>query len=66
MKALAVLEEAATGVPLIAGNKVTLLFDGPATMKEMMAAAHDGQVHASTSKPTSSTRIRSACSSPTC
>src|SRR4051812_17611811 len=33
MKALAVLEEAATGVPLIAGNKVTLLFDGPATMK---------------------------------
>jgi cardiolipin synthase len=39
MKALAVLEEAATGVPLIAGNKVTLLFDGPATMREMMAAA---------------------------
>jgi cardiolipin synthase len=39
MKALAVLEEAATGVPLIAGNKVVLLFDGPATMKEMMAAA---------------------------
>jgi cardiolipin synthase len=38
MKALALLEEAATGVPLIAGNKVTLLFDGPATMKEMMAA----------------------------
>lgn len=38
MKALAVLEEAATGVPLIAGNKVTLLFDGPATMKEMFAA----------------------------
>ena len=41
MKALAVLEEAATGVPLIAGNKVTLLFDGPATMMEMMAAARD-------------------------
>jgi cardiolipin synthase len=39
MKALALLEEAATGVPLIAGNKVTLLFDGPATMKEMLAAA---------------------------
>jgi cardiolipin synthase len=39
MKALATLEEAATGAPLIAGNKVTLLFDGPATMKEMMAAA---------------------------
>lgn len=40
MKALAILEEGATGVPLIAGNKVTLLFDGPATMKEMMAAAN--------------------------
>ncbi|WP_426111451.1 cardiolipin synthase [Massilia sp. PWRC2] len=38
MKALAVQEEAATGVPLIAGNKVTLLIDGPATMTEMMAA----------------------------
>ena len=43
MKALAVLEEAATGVPLIAGNKVTLLFDGPATMKEMMAAARSAK-----------------------
>jgi cardiolipin synthase len=30
LKALAALEEAATGVPLIAGNKCTLLFDGPA------------------------------------
>jgi cardiolipin synthase A/B len=39
LKALAVLEEQATGVPLISGNKVTLLFDGPATMREMMAAA---------------------------
>ena len=39
MKELAVLEEAATGVPLIAGNKVTLLFDGPATMRAMMEAA---------------------------
>jgi cardiolipin synthase len=39
LKLLAVLEEQATGVPLIAGNKVTLLFDGPATMREMMAAA---------------------------
>jgi cardiolipin synthase A/B len=38
LKVLAVLEEQATGVPLIAGNKVTLLFDGPATMREMMAA----------------------------
>ena len=39
LKALAVLEEQATGVPLIAGNQVQLLFDGPATMREMMAAA---------------------------
>ncbi|MDL2354388.1 MAG: cardiolipin synthase [Pseudomonadota bacterium] len=43
MKALAVLEEAATGVPLIAGNKVTLLFDGPVTMREMMAAAREAK-----------------------
>jgi cardiolipin synthase len=34
----AVLEEAATGVPLIAGNKVSLLFDGPQTMAEMTRA----------------------------
>lgn len=33
--ALAILEEAATGAPLIAGNKVQLLFDGPLTMAEM-------------------------------
>lgn len=39
LKQLAVLEEQATGVPLIPGNKVALLFDGPATMREMMAAA---------------------------
>jgi len=39
LKALAAAEEQATGVPLIAGNKVSLLFDGPATMREMMAAA---------------------------
>jgi cardiolipin synthase len=38
LKALALLEEQATSQPLFAGNKVTLLFDGPATMKEMMAA----------------------------
>ena len=38
LKALAALEEAATGVPLIAGNKVTLLFDGPHTMAEMLKA----------------------------
>ncbi len=39
MAALASLEEAVTGVPLIAGNKLTLLFDGPQIMKEMMTAA---------------------------
>jgi len=38
-KALAALEEAATGRPLIVGNKVTLLFDGPKTIAAMMAAA---------------------------
>lgn len=36
--ALAILEEAATGVPLIAGNEVRLLFDGPSTMAEMAKA----------------------------
>ncbi|QJE03638.1 cardiolipin synthase [Massilia forsythiae] len=39
LKSLAALEEQATGIPLIAGNRVSLLFDGPATMREMMAAA---------------------------
>lgn len=38
IEALAALEEAATGTPLIAGNKVTLLFDGPQTMQAMIAA----------------------------
>ncbi|WP_425402723.1 cardiolipin synthase [Janthinobacterium psychrotolerans] len=38
LKTQAALEEAATGVPLIKGNKVTLLFDGPQTMKEMLKA----------------------------
>ncbi|MFD2365920.1 cardiolipin synthase [Pseudoduganella sp. GCM10020061] len=38
LKALATLEEAATGVPLIAGNNVSLLFDGPQTMNAMMDA----------------------------
>jgi len=37
-KLMASLEEAATGKPLIAGNKVTLLFDGPRTIAAMMAA----------------------------
>src|SRR5206468_400825 len=39
LKSLAVMEEQATGEPLIAGNKVGLLFDGPATMRAMMDAA---------------------------
>ncbi|MDB5796495.1 MAG: phospholipase Active site motif family protein [Paucimonas sp.] len=34
----AALEEAATGVPLIGGNRISLLFDGPKTMGAMMAA----------------------------
>ncbi|WP_179673387.1 cardiolipin synthase [Duganella sp. 1224] len=38
LKEQAALEEAATGVPLIAGNKTTLLFDGPQTMSEMLKA----------------------------
>jgi cardiolipin synthase len=38
LQAQASLEEAATGVPLIAGNKTTLLFDGPQTMSEMLKA----------------------------
>ena len=38
LKTQAALEEAATGVPLIAGNKVTLLFDGPQTMASMLQA----------------------------
>lgn len=38
LKTQAALEEAATGVPLIAGNRLTLLFDGPQTMAAMIAA----------------------------
>lgn len=41
----AALEEAATGVPLIAGNKVQLLFDGPATMAEMLKAIDAAKNH---------------------
>ena len=40
---LAGLEEAATGRPLIAGNQVTLLFDGPVTIAAMMAAVSKAQ-----------------------
>ena len=43
LKQLAVLEEQATGVPLIAGNQVSLLFDGPATMRAMMEAARNAK-----------------------
>jgi len=43
--ALAALEEAATGSPLIAGNKVTLLYDGPQTMAAMMAAISAAKDH---------------------
>ncbi|WP_394781500.1 cardiolipin synthase [Undibacterium sp.] len=38
LKAVAALEEAATGEPLVAGNKVTLLLDGPQTMAAMIDA----------------------------
>lgn len=41
----AALEEAATGVPLIAGNKVDLLFDGPQTMQAMMSAIAQAKNH---------------------
>lgn len=45
VKALAALEEAATGSPLIAGNKVTLLYDGPQTMAAMIAAIGAAKDH---------------------
>jgi len=45
VKALAVLEEAVTGNPLIAGNKVTLLYDGPQTMAAMIAAINAAKDH---------------------
>jgi cardiolipin synthase A/B len=44
-KKLAALEEAATRSPLIKGNKVTLLFDGPRTLAAMMAAITDAKNH---------------------
>jgi cardiolipin synthase A/B len=43
--ALAALEEAATGSPLIAGNKVTLLYDGPQTMAAMIEAINMAKDH---------------------
>ncbi|WP_338758716.1 cardiolipin synthase [Massilia sp. METH4] len=45
LKAQAALEEAATGVPLIAGNQARLLFDGPQTMAEMMKAIEGAKNH---------------------
>jgi cardiolipin synthase len=45
LKALAALEEAATRSPLIKGNKVTLLFDGPKTIAAMMAAISNAKSH---------------------
>ena len=45
LQTLAALEEAATRSPLIKGNKVTLLFDGPRTMAAMMAAIAGAKSH---------------------
>jgi len=42
---LAALEQDATGVPLIAGNRCTLLFDGPQTMGEMLKAIRGARNH---------------------
>lgn len=43
--AMAAIEEAATGSPLITGNKVTLLYDGPQTMAAMMEAINGAKDH---------------------
>lgn len=43
--ALAAVEELATGKPLIAGNKVTLLYDGPQTMASMVQAIAAAKDH---------------------
>ncbi|MDC8760044.1 cardiolipin synthase [Janthinobacterium fluminis] len=45
LAAMAALEEAVTGVPLIKGNEVTLLFDGPQTMAEMLKAIAEAKNH---------------------
>ena len=45
LERLAALEEAATGSPLIAGNKVQLLFDGPQTIGAMMDAIRSATNH---------------------
>ncbi|HVK95369.1 MAG TPA: hypothetical protein VM571_11665, partial [Noviherbaspirillum sp.] len=41
----AAAEEAISGAPLVAGNQVTLLDDGPATMRAMMAAMRGARDH---------------------
>ncbi|MBC7918112.1 MAG: cardiolipin synthase B [Rhodoferax sp.] len=43
--AVAALEEQATSKPLIAGNKLTLLYDGPQTMAAMIAAIRAATNH---------------------
>ncbi|HEV7815720.1 MAG TPA: cardiolipin synthase [Janthinobacterium sp.] len=43
LKTVAALEQAATGFPLVVGNKVTLLFDGPQTMTEMYKAISEAK-----------------------
>ncbi|MFZ6766366.1 cardiolipin synthase [Undibacterium sp. Di26W] len=43
--ALAAQEESVTGSPLISGNQVTLLFDGPQTMAAMMEAIKKAKSH---------------------
>jgi len=45
IQALAAAEESVTGSPLIAGNQVTLLFDGPQTMAAMMSAIRSAKDH---------------------
>jgi cardiolipin synthase A/B len=45
VSALAALEEAATGAPLIAGNKISLLYDGPQTMAAMSEAISAAKDH---------------------
>ena len=44
-KAMAAQEEAATGSPLVAGNKITLLYDGPQTMTSMLDAIGNAKDH---------------------
>lgn len=45
IQALAAAEESVTGSPLISGNQVTLLFDGPQTMAAMMNAIRNAKDH---------------------